>query len=102
MIHFKSFDSFYNFIEQLKQDKINYKIIGHSYEDFTGMYTVEKPANNKWFIKLLLLTPIGSFYYSEMIHLNQVDKIESIKSQLVTLKIINNAISYKDGQVFIE
>jgi hypothetical protein len=86
----------------LKQDKINYKIIGHSYEDFTGVYTREKPANNKWFIKLLLLTPIGSFYYSEVIHLDETDKISAIKSQLVTLKIIDNAISYREGQVFIE
>lgn len=103
MIHFKSFSSFYDFINQLKNDNIDYKITGHSYEDFTGMYSgLDKPANNKWFVKLLLLTEIGTFYYSEVIRLDDEDKISSIKSQLATLKILNNNISYKDGQIFIE
>ncbi|MFV3013522.1 hypothetical protein ACLD43_15385 [Clostridium botulinum] len=103
MIHFKSFTSFYNFIEVLEKDNTQYKITGHSYEDFSGVYSgSEKPVNNKWHVKLLLLSSIGSFYYSEVIRLENTEEITNIKTKLATLPIINNEINYTNGIVSID
>jgi len=103
MIRFKSFSPFYDFVEQMKKDNVQYKLMGHSYEDFTGAYAgFDQPANNKWFVKLLLVSSIGSFYYSEVIKLEDIETITSIKAKLATLPIINNEINYKDGEVSIK
>ncbi len=102
MVHFTTFSSFYSFIETLKKDSIEFKIIGHSYDYFSGMYSNKKPDDNKWAIKLVAFSSIGSFYCSESVKLDDQEKIIDIKNKLITLPIAYGEVNYKDGIVSIK
>lgn len=102
MVHFKSFESFYSFIETLKKDDITFRIIGHSYESFSGLIFDKVPENNIWNIKLVVFSSIGSFYLYESLNLSDEDKVADIKSKLAKLHVSHGEVNFKDGIVSIK
>ena len=103
MIHIKSCKTLVQLVEEFKKDNITFKLIGHSYEGFSGISVgLEKQPNNKWFVKILLLSTIGEFYYYEATNLKDTEKITDIKSKLSKLKISHYPVNYTNGMINIE
>lgn len=102
MIHINSCDTFLQLVNEFEKDNISFKLIGHSYEDYTGMYSgPERPPNNKWFVKILILTSLGQFYYSEIIYLEDTEKVNNVKAELSALKISNYPVNSRNGIIRI-
>lgn len=103
VIHIESCSTLVQIVDDFKRDDITFKLMGRSYEDFSGAYAgFEQPQNNKWFVKILLLSSIGEFYYHEVINLKDTEKITDIKSKLVKLRISYYHVDYTNGIINIE
>ena len=103
MIKFKSLQSFCDTINELKNDDIQFKIIGTSGECHCGGYTGwEKPADNSFYVKLVALSALETFYCSEFTRLTDTEQISQSKLLLESFSIINKDINFKDGIVTVE